>query len=564
LSFAPRSAARLTVARALLLIAAAPALAQGSSKSTWFEDVSEQAGIGFGHRRAATQRMWLPEIMSGGACWLDVDGDARLDLYLVQGGGLDEGDAKLPNELYRNLGNGRFEEIGEAAGADDRHYGMGCAVGDYDGDGDDDLYVSNVGRDTLYRNDSSREAGTVSFADVTAEAGLGNGGWGTSAAFVDYDADGDLDLFVVRYIHWEPHNEIECFTGANELDYCAPGNYNAPAPDLLYRNEGEGRFQEVSREAGLTRAFGNGLGIALGDFDDDGSIDIYVANDGDPNQLWRRRGGSELLVDDALILGVAVNRYGMAEAGRGTQVFDLEADGDVDLLATHLRDETNTLYVNQGEYFEDDTIAAALSAPSFGLTGFGIGEADFDLDGRGDLYIANGRVDSTLPALVEGDDYAEPDLLFRGLGDGRFEAVPTFGDATPPIRNGRAVAAADYDDDGDVDLLVLNNGDRPQLLRNLAPADAGRLVLRVHDRDGRLATGALVRIEIDGLQQSRVVGRSGSYLASHDPRVHFGLGPARSVDRVTVRWLGGADEAFGPFETGQTADIRQGTGQPLE
>ncbi|MCH7813895.1 MAG: VCBS repeat-containing protein, partial [Planctomycetes bacterium] len=313
--------------------------------TVWFEEVAEQSGLTFRHVRTPVVRYWLPEIMSGGAGLFDYDNDGDMDLYLVQAGDLDPTATDKPgNRLYRNRGDGTFDDVTAAAGVADTGYGDGCACGDYDGDGDVDLYVTNVGPNALYRNN-----GDGTFTDVTAAAGVGDPGWGCSAAFFDYDADGDLDLMVVNYVIWSIQAEIKCAIITGEQDYCSPSNYNAPAPDTLYRNEGDGTFVEVSEAAGLRAAYGNGLGICCGDYNLDGRLDIYVANDASPNQLWHNtgRGGFR---DDALLAGCSVNANGTTEAGMGVAGVDLDNDGDLDLFMTHLRNETHTLYLNHGAF----------------------------------------------------------------------------------------------------------------------------------------------------------------------------------------------------------------------
>jgi len=567
-----------------------PAEASSGTSNLWFDDVAQAVGVDFVHVRALSVRLWFPEIMSGGGGFLDYDGDGDLDLYLVQGGELapspgehhreERPPEQLPgNRLYANQGDGTFVDVTAEAGVGDRGYGMGLAVGDVDGDGDEDLYITNVGPDVLYRND-----GDGTFTDITAEAGLGDAGWGTSAAFVDIDSDGDLDLYVVRYVQWAPEREIECYAGGNERDYCQPGNYRAPAPDLLYRNDslpGEGgvgasggvvHFTDISEAAGLRAAFGNGLGVAPGDFDGDGRLDLYVANDGDPNQLWMNRGnggGGVHFEDEALLAGCALNMDGAAEAGMGVVAVDVDNDGDLDLFATHLRDETNTLYLNDGGLFSDATAEMGLAAASIPYTGFGVGFADFDSDGALDLYVANGRVGRSLAPLDPADPFAEPDQVLRGAeGGGRFEEVLTALDrGEGSLRTGRAVALGDYDDDGDVDILVVSNGGRPRLLRNRVGDGRPWVGFALRDVRGGDALGARVSIESGGRQQWRQVTRSGGYLASHDPRVQFGLDGKeprleRVVGEVVVLWPDGSREFFGPYEVGRYHELRQGGGRP--
>jgi hypothetical protein len=522
---------------------------QSSPGTPWFDDVADEAGVDFLHVRALTSRLWLPEIMSGGAAWLDYDNDGDPDLYLVQGGGLDPGDGPSPgNRLYRN-DDGHFEDVTESSGTGHSGYGMGAAAGDYDSDGDIDIYVTNVGANVLYRND-----GDGGFNDVSVSQGVDHPGWGASAAWLDYDLDGDLDLYVTNYVNWSPVQELECFSGSAERDYCHPRNFNAPAADVLYRNDGD-RFTDVTEAAGIWKAIGYGLGVVPGDFDSDGWTDVYVANDGMPNQLWIN-GGDGTFVDRALISGTAVNLSGMAEAGMGIAVADLESDGDPDLFVTHLRAETNTLYLNNGGVFEDVTATTGLAAASVALTGFGAGFADFDNDGQLDVYVGNGRVGLGLPAATP---FSEPNQLFRGLGGTRFEPVsPSGGTATQRIDNTRAVAFADYDRDGGVDAVVVNNGGRARLLHNVVGAKRGWLELEVLEADGSEAVGARVAVIAGDRIQWRTVSRASSYLASNSGVVHFGIGEETQVNEVTVHWADGDETNYGPLPGRAAYSLRRG------
>ncbi len=531
------------------LAAIAPAAAAAGPS---FEDVSGALGIDFVHVRAAEARFWFPEIMSGGAAWLDYDSDGDLDLYLVQGGELGGGGREGPgNRLYRNDGGRAFIDVTERAGVGDTGYGMGAAVGDADGDGAVDLYVTNVGANVLFLNNRD---GTFR----RAEAGAEDEGWGTSAAFVDVDRDGDLDLFVVNYVAWSPANEIECFSGGVR-DYCHPNRYQAPQADRLFRNRGDGNFDDVSAAAGISRAFGNGLGVAPLDFDQDGLPDLYVANDGMPNQLWINQGGGRF-VDRAVETGCAVSMTGTAEAGMGVAVGDVDSDGRDDLLLTHLRQETNTLYLNRGGFCEDATARLGLAAPSINRTGFGAGLADFDHDGHLDLFVANGRVGVAQAPLVEGDPFAEPNQLFRGEGGGRFREMPPAA-AGSLIENSRAAAFGDYDGDGDLDVAIVNNGGRARLLRNASSSGGSSgnswVRFRLVDRSGADALGARVVIEAGGRSQQRRVESAYSYCAGNEAVAHFGLGEATAVDSVRVTWPDGGELRLRRLPAGRTHTLRR-------
>jgi hypothetical protein len=534
------------------------AATESAGGDPWFEELCAASGVDFVHASGFDGRYWFPEISAGGAGLLDYDADGDLDLYFVQGGTLDPAVTDPPgNKLYRNLGDWKFEDVTDAAGVGDTGYGSGCTCGDYDGDGDTDLYVTNLGPNVLYRNN-----GDGTFTDVTDEAGVGDASWGTSAAFVDYDRDGHADLLMANYVRWDRAAELNCFGPKGVPDYCGPKNYNAPSRDTLYHNNGDGTFREVTAEAGLDQAFGNGFGVACADFNLDGRLDFYVANDATANQLWLGQADGTF-VDDGLIAGCALNRYGWAEAGMGVAALDVEHDGDPDLFMSHIHEETNTFYLNHGGSFEDATAQAGLASPSMGLTGFGLGFADFDHDGRLDLYLANGRVKMSTPQFRDDDPFAEPNQLFRG-GDGiRFEEVmPRGGTAERMIHTSRAAAFGDLDNDGDVDLVVVNKDAPPYLLRNVVGPRGNWVMFRARDRWGRDAAGAWVGVDAGGRRQWHLVQRAYSFCASNDPRTHFGLGTATEITGVVVRWPDGRLESFGTFTAGAVHELREGAGLP--
>ena len=529
-----------------------------SGGAAWFAEVARESGIDFRHRLGSERRYRFPECVVGGVAAFDYDDDGYLDLYFVQSGELGpDGPRGEGNRLYRNLGGLRFEDVTTAAGVGDPGYGMGCTAADYDGDGHVDLYVTNVGANVLYRN-----LGDGSFADVTAEAGVGSEAWGSSAAFLDYDEDGDLDLFVVNYIQWSLETEIECLSGVGRPDYCDPNNYQSPAPDLLYRNDGDGTFTDVTERAGLGRRFGNGLGVTCGDFDGDGRIDVFVANDGMANQMWVNT-GQGVFEDRSFEMACGVSGEGKSEAGMGVAAVDLEDDGDLDLFLSHLRDETNTLYLNAGDWFEDATPASGLAHTSSEYTGFGLGFADFDHDGRLDLYVANGRVKRPGSESGGEDPYAEPNLLYVQAGEGlRFdEVLPRGGTARELVHTSRGAAFGDLDNDGDVDIAVANAHAAPYLLRNDA-ARGNWIMLRVLDR-GVDSLHAGVAVRTAGAEQHRRVERAYSYCASSDARVHFGIGEQAAVESVVVTWPSGGREEFGPFDANALYEIEKGSGREL-
>ncbi|MFO1009062.1 MAG: CRTAC1 family protein [Planctomycetota bacterium] len=539
---------------------AAPEAPKTASTGTpWFRDVARESGLGFDHVRALKQRFWFPEIMGSGLAWLDYDGDGRLDLFVVQSGDLAPEGRPMPSDrLFRNLGGGRFEDVTERAGLVESAYGMGVTVGDFDGDGDPDLFVTNVGPDVLWRNE-----GDGTFRDVTATAGIVAPGWGTSCGFFDYDADGDLDLFVVEYVRWSADAEIPCKSTYGERDYCAPVNYNRPSQSRLFRNEGGGRFTDVSDAAGLLTVFGNGLGLALADFDRDGWLDAYVSNDGMPNQYWVNQKNGRF-VDKAVLAGAAVNRNGAAEASMGTVPADLNADGFVDLFIANLRGETKTTYVNKNGTFTDRTAQTGMAMASLQYTGFGDGFADFDHDGELDLFLVNGRVGSWKPEFSKEDPYAEPNQLFRGLGGMKWEEVQPQGGTEPVlVGNSRGAAFADYDEDGDVDVAYLDNHGALHLLRNDVAKKGNWIGFRAVDAKGADVPGAFVELDAGGKRFTRLVAVCSSYCSANEGRVHVGLGAAAKAELVRVLWPGGAREEFGPFDAGAYHRLVRGSGRAV-
>lgn len=533
-----------------------------SESSIWFVESAQRAGLEFRHVSGFDgKRFWFPECVAGGVGLLDFDGDLDLDVYCVQGNSIAEPDPRHRNQLFRNRGDGTFENVTASAGVGDSSYGMGCACGDFNGDGHTDIYVTNVGPNVLFENQ-----GDGTFRDVTKEAGVaGNADFSSSAVFADYDGDGNLDLFVVNYVIWDRELEIQCYApgSTGEADYCSPNSYGAPAPDRLFQNQGNGTFRDVTSEVGVKSSYGNGLGVVANDFDNDGRLDFYVANDGMANQLWLQDEPGRFR-DEALLAGLAVNQRGAAEAGMGVTIADVDGDSDPDLLVTHLIDESNTFYRNQGDWFEDATDRVQLAAPSFPFTGFGVGFGDFDQDGYLDLYVANGRVLRSDGWLSKQDPYAEPNQVFTSNSEGLFREVLPRGAVQPSlIATSRGLALGDLDGDGDLDAVVINRDASLSLLRNEA-SQGNWLRVRLLDSRGLEALHAKAQFTSGQRQWTRWVQPAQSYCSSGSPWLHVGLANASGVDEILVQWPDHTMERFGPLAGNTSHTLRQGTGKPYD
>jgi hypothetical protein len=515
-----------------------------------FADWTEEVGPDFDFDRARHGDYFMPDSLAAGCALLDFDGDGDLDVYIVNGFWPGDGAWRHPdgaNRLYRQEASGSFVDVTESSGAGDEGYGMGVAVGDVDNDGDVDFYVTNYGPDVLYRNN-----GDGTFTNVTREAGLGDARWGASAGFVDYDGDGLLDLFVTTYLDFKPEQRTADSAGRPEYPgpTCCRG-----IPDILYRNQGNGSFTDVSEAAGIASSPGKGLGVAFADLDGDGRVDIYVANDGESNRAWIQNADGSF-TDRGQELGIALNVHGGVEAGMGVSLGDLHQSGRLDVLVTHLSQESNTLYRSRGDgRFSDATLGSGLGSASLDFTGFGSALLDFDLDGDLDPLVVNGRVlRAPLRPGVRLNDhwgpYAEPNLLFENDGKGRFRAASAAcGPLCAEVEVSRGLAAGDVDNDGDLDVLVTSGNGRARLYRNVRPHGEHWLTVRaVEPETRRDAYGSVIRVTLQDRTIRRDVAPTYSYLSSGDPRAHFGLGSADRVDEVRVRWPDGIEESFGSLE----------------
>ena len=529
-----------------------------ASPSLVFEDVAAEAGLDFQHYSGSPEKQYILESMSGGVAWIDFDRDGWMDLYLVNGGRWEElvqGKRTVSNALYRNNGDGTFTDVTDKAGVGNRHWGMGVAAGDYDNDGWVDLFVCNYGPNTLYRN---HRDGT--FRDVTAAAGVGDGRWAVSASFGDYDADGLLDLYVTNTVQFDykDPDPMECHYRGITVQ-CGPLGMVGDS-DILYRNSGDGTFSDVSEKAGVSDVTPSyGLGAIWSDYDNDGDLDLYVANDQMANFLFRNQGDGTF-EETGLFAGAAFSDDGTAQGSMGVDFGDYDRDGLLDIYITHFSDDYNTLFRNLGQgRFRDMTRGAGLTFSSWPMVGWGTGFVDLDHDGWEDIFAANGHVFPQVDGYKIGTSFHQRSQVFRNLGKGKFQEVSAGLDKLKSWSS-RGVAFADYDNDGDIDIAVNNLDGVPWLLKNQKGSEAGNwLMLSLEGtRTNRSAIGARVSLETAEGKQMREVRGGSSYESTHDFRVHFGLGRLETVKKLTVRWTDGTTQDFENLAVNRIYRLKEG------
>jgi hypothetical protein len=531
------------------------------SSAVTFQDVTQSAGIRFTHNNGAYGKKYLPETMGPGVAFIDYDNDGWPDIFLVNGTDWPGHATKHSTpKLYHNNHDGTFTDVTHRAGLDVEMFGMGVAVGDFDNDGFDDLFVTAYGQSRLFHNN-----GNGTFSDVTQKAGLsGPQEFSTSAAFVDYDKDGKLDLVVGNYVQWSIEGDLYCTLDGKSKSYCTPESYKGTAV-RLWHNRGNGTFEDVTQKAGLGEPTSKTLGIALLDYDNDGWIDLLLSNDTQPNKLYRNNGNGTF-TEKAVVAGVAFSEDGIARAGMGVDAADYDHSGNSSLLITNFSNQMISLYHNEGKgLFVDEAPRSDIGRASLLTLGFGCFFFDYDLDGWLDVLVANGHIDPDIQRVQANVKYAMPPHLFRNDGNGRFEEVTkAMGASFNAPEVARGAAYADVFNDGRLDLLIGTNGGSARLFRNVAPAGAVanrsvriKLVGTKSNPDG---IGTVVKLTSSGVTQTEMMRSGSSYLSASELVLTFGLGTHDKAEAVEIRWPSGQVDKLSNVMNGQTATVTEGQG----
>lgn len=528
----------------------------GSDVGVQFVDVTQEAGIYWKHIDGRSGQKYFMETLGSGAAFFDYDTDADADLYFVNGAPLPGYVAEeiATNRLYENNGDGTFTDVTEIAGVGDTGYGHGCAVGDYNNDGQLDLYVTNYGINRLYRNN-----GDGTFTDVAEAAGVTEPRWSTSCAFADYDRDGNLDLYVVNYIVFDIAENPWC--GLKEKGiraYCEPDNFPAQS-DTLFRNNGDGTFTDVTKSAGIYNTTGKGLGVVWGDYDNDGALDIYIANDSTEN-LFYRNNSDGTFEEVGFMVGVALSEDGAPENGMGTAFGDWNNDGWFDLTVTNYAQQTNTLYHNDKDgFFTDATTTTKTAQITYPYLGWATAFIDYDNDGYQDLFVANGHLHDNLAQIGQEGTYGQRNLLFRNSRDNTFiESSENLGAGMKLEDVSRGATFADYDLDGDIDIVITNSNAPPRLLRNDGGNRKNWLQIRLLATSGSTdAIGTRVEVTTGKLTQTREVKSGDGYLSQRDLTLHFGIGNYESVDNITLRWQSGVEQRIKDVAANQLLTLEE-------
>jgi enediyne biosynthesis protein E4 len=540
-----------------VFLLALPFTVSAAAQSAQFRDVTAQAGIHFVHNNAAFGKKWLPETLGAGCAFIDYDNDGYPDILLVNGEDW-PGQAKTPStlKLYHNNQDDTFTDVTRKAGLAVSMFGMGVAVGDYDNDGHDDLFITALGQSRLFRNN-----GNGTFTDVTKSAGM----WGpnelsTSAAWVDYDRDGKLDLVVANYVQWSQQTDIYCTLDGAHKSYCTPESYKGVAA-RVWHNLGGGKFEDATQKSGLSDPTSKSLGVAILDYNGDGWPDILLANDTQPNKLYlnKQNGTFE---EKAVAAGIAFSEDGVARAGMGVDTGDYDRTGRPSLMITNFANQMISLYHNEGNgLFVDEAPRSEVGRNTLVTLGFGCFFFDYDNDGWPDIFVSDGHIENEIERVQKRVSYAEPPHLFRNLGGGKFQEVTSqMGPAFASPKVGRGAAYADIDNDGALDVLVTTNGGRPWLFHNEVATNHSLRVKLVGTKSNRDGIGAVVRVTSGGAMQWQMLRSGSSYLSASELVLTFGLGSAAKADAVEIQWPSGQVEKLSGVAGDQTVTVEEGKG----